>query len=135
MKRIHIIAPFVLALAASVSAQPARAAANGCDGPKTGFDNVYCFAKVYMELDHQLNANYVALIKRIPRAQQTMLKAGQRQWMANRDRRCLSTEGGGNTVNIDCAIDTTRRRVQFLSDRAAECSAHGCSTSKLGNDD
>src|SRR4051794_40542194 len=117
MKRIHIFAPFVLALAASVSAQPARAA-KGCDGPKTGFDNVYCFAKVYMELDHQLNANYVGLIKRIPRVQQSMLKSGQRQWMTNRDHQCLSTEGGGYKVNIDCAIDTTRRRVQFLSDRS-----------------
>src|SRR3954466_5679270 len=114
MKRIHIIAPFVLALGASVSAQPARAAANGCDGPKTGFDNVYCFAKVYMELDHQLNTNYANLMKRIPASQRTMLKSGQRGWIVMRDGRCLSNANSNNTVNIDCAIETTRRRVQFL---------------------
>jgi uncharacterized protein YecT (DUF1311 family) len=126
------MAPFVLAVAASVPAHSAPVA-NGCDGPKTGFDNVYCFAKVYMELDHQLNANYGALLKKLSVSQQSMLKSGQRQWIAARDKQCLSEEGGNNTVNIDCAIGMTRRRVQFLSDRAAECAAHGCLASKLAN--
>ena len=134
MKRSYLIAPFALLVATSVPAHSAGGT-NGCDGPKTGFDNVYCFAKVYMELDHQLNANYVTLMRRIPASQQAMLKSGQRQWMAMRDRQCLSTDDRGQRVSINCAISTTRRRVQFLSDRAAECSAHGCLESKIGNVD
>ena len=111
-------------------AQPSIAA-GGCDGPKTGFDNVYCFAKVYMELDHQLNRNYASLMKRIPLAQQSLLRAGQRNWIGMRDSRCLKNESASNIVNIDCAIETTRQRVQFLSDRAAECAAHSCLPRKL----
>ena len=120
----------IIAIAAfAFFAQPAAAA--GCDGPKTGFDNVYCFAKVYMELDHQLNTNYAALMKRIPSPQQALLRAGQRNWIGMRDSRCLKGDPTGNIVNIDCAIETTRERVQFLSDRAAECAAHGCLPRKL----
>lgn len=123
-----------LVLAAlGISAPAAAQTAQGCDGPRTGFDNVYCFAKIYMQLDAQLNSGYTALMRSIPAGQRNLLRSGQREWMAMRDRRCLKQEGDDNTVNIDCAIDTTRSRVQFLSDRSAECKANGCRMSLLGN--
>lgn len=105
-------------------ATPALAA--GCDGPRTGFDNVYCFAKVYIELDKQLNANYSALMKKLAPASQATLRSGQLRWIRARDGQCYSAADGKKSVNMDCAISTTRERVQFLSDRAAECTAHGC---------
>ena len=118
------------ALASQAQAQ--AQAQNGCDGPKTGFDAVYCFARVYMELDGQLNANYRALLKQVSSPQAIVLRQGQRNWMAMRDRTCLDAGGEGYKVNINCAIGTTRRRVQFLSDRIAECRANGCRMTLLG---
>jgi len=110
----------------------APAWAAGCDGPKTGFDNVYCFAKVYMELDHQLTANYQNLMRSISPREQSILRDGQRAWIKQRDDECYREDGDGRKVNINCALRSTRDRVQFLSDRAAECHAHGCIDSRLG---
>ena len=113
-----------------LSAGTAQAA--NCDHPVSGFDNVYCFAKVYMDLDRQLNDNYVVLMRSIKPAQAQVLREGQRRWIEARNARCYRSEGRGNIVNIDCALSTTRRRIQFLSDRLAECRATGCSVSRLG---
>ncbi|MEC3950031.1 lysozyme inhibitor LprI family protein [Sphingobium sp. HWE2-09] len=111
---------------------PASAYAANCDAPRNGFDNVYCFAKVYMDLDRQLNDNYVALMKLLNPAQKQVLRDGQRGWIAQRDQQCYRSEGNSNAVNIDCALSTTRGRIQFLSDRLAECRGTGCNLTKLG---
>jgi uncharacterized protein YecT (DUF1311 family) len=120
----------IAAIVAIFISTPALAA--GCDGPKTGFDNVYCFAKIYMELDRQLTENYVSLMRSIPPRQQSILREGQRAWISQRDGECYNDHAGAQEVNIDCALRSTRDRVQFLSDRAAECRARGCSESRLG---
>jgi uncharacterized protein YecT (DUF1311 family) len=119
-----------IALAIAIST-PVAAFAAGCDVPRNGFDNVYCFAKVYMDLDRQLNDNYAALMKLLNPTQKPVLRDGQRGWIASRDRQCYRSEAGSNAVNIDCALSTTRGRIQFLSDRLAECRATSCNMSKL----
>jgi uncharacterized protein YecT (DUF1311 family) len=111
---------------------PVSAYAASCDAPRNGFDNVYCFAKVYMDLDKQLNDNYIALMKLLNPAQKQVLRDGQRGWIAARDKQCYRSEGNSNAVNIDCALSTTRSRIQFLSDRLAECRGTGCNLTKLG---
>ena len=55
---------------------PTIAYAAACDVPKTGFDNVYCFAKVYMDLDRQLNDNYTMLMKIVDPAKKQVLRDG-----------------------------------------------------------
>jgi uncharacterized protein YecT (DUF1311 family) len=125
LKKLAIAAGLMMAL-------PTAAHAAGCDSPQTGFDNVYCFAKVYMDLDRQLNDNYGALMKLLGADQKGILRNGQRGWIGMRNDRCYRSEGGSNTVNIDCALATTRARIQFLSDRLAECRATGCNATKLG---
>jgi uncharacterized protein YecT (DUF1311 family) len=105
------------------------ATAAPCDAPKPGFDSVYCFAKIYMALDQQLNENYRALIAAIPSGQQSVLRDSQRGWISARDRKCY--DFGTSSVNINCALDTTRQRVQFLSDRAAECRSVGCNIVRM----
>ena len=123
----------VLATAAAVTiSSGAHAATNGCDDPKTGFDNVYCFAKVFMDLDSQLNTNYQALMARLDPTQKQILREGQRQWIGQRNAQCYRNEDNSNTVDITCALATTRKRIQFLSDRLAECRATGCNIHKLG---
>ncbi len=126
MKKILATVTFAIATAIPIAAHAA-----GCDAPKTGFDNVYCFAKVYMDLDFQLNQNYVSLMHLLKPAQQQVLRQGQRGWIVMRNDQCYRADGSGNVVNIDCALATTRRRIQFLSDRLAECRATGCNIPKL----
>ncbi|MET0249295.1 MAG: lysozyme inhibitor LprI family protein [Sphingobium sp.] len=116
---------------ALILATPAAAGAAACDAPRTGFDNVYCFAKVYMDLDRQLNDNYAALMKLLSPAQKQTLRSGQIGWIRERDKQCYRSNEGSNAVNIDCALSTTRSRIQFLSDRLAECRGTGCNMSKL----
>ena len=130
MKRIALM----LALAGGLAASSAHA--GSCDAPKTGFDRVYCFAKIYMELDGQLTTNYRTLMKSIPPRDQAILRDGQRAWIEQRDQQCygvrnLSGDRQAHSVNIDCALDVTRNRVQFLSDRMAECHARGCNQGAL----
>ena len=123
---------FVLAALAASMVPAGAHAAESCDVPKTGFDNVYCFAKVFMDLDRQLNDNYRALMTRLDPTQKQNLRDGQRQWMSKRDAACYRDEDNSNYVDITCALSTTRKRIQFLSDRLAECRATGCSVRKLG---
>jgi uncharacterized protein YecT (DUF1311 family) len=111
---------------------PAAAYAAACDTPRNGFDNVYCFAKIYMDLDKQLNDNYIALMKLLTPEQKKTLRTGQLGWIADRDAKCYRSSENSNSVNIDCALGTTRSRIQFLSDRLAECRGTGCNLSKLG---
>ncbi|MFZ2998196.1 lysozyme inhibitor LprI family protein [Sphingobium sp.] len=124
MKRLAAFAAMALSV-------PAAHAAS-CDAPRPGFDNVYCFAKVYMDLDRQLNDNYVALMRLLKPADKVVLRDGQRGWIAMRDKQCYRSEGNSNAVNIDCALATTRSRIQFLSDRLAECRGTSCNVSRLG---
>jgi uncharacterized protein YecT (DUF1311 family) len=119
----------VLALSFSTAAH----AANGCWQPKTGFDNVYCFAKVFMDLDRQLNESYQSLMRRLDPTQKDILRDGQREWIVRRDQECHRTEGSSDIVNITCALSSTRKRILFLSDRLAECRAHGCNRNLLGS--
>ncbi|MBH1999179.1 MAG: DUF1311 domain-containing protein [Sphingomonadaceae bacterium] len=121
-----------LAIAAAMLLSAPAAHAAGCDAPRPGFDNVYCFAKVYMDLDRQLNDNYVALMRMVKPAEKQVLRDGQRGWIAMRDKQCYRAENSSNVVNIDCALTTTRSRIQFLSDRLAECRGTSCNVSKLG---
>ena len=120
----------LLLISAGFISTPALAA--GCDTPNTGFDNVYCFAKVYMDLDRQLNDSYVLLMHTLPADKKQALREGQRGWIDMRNHKCLRSEGNNNSVNINCALATTRRRIQFLSDRLAECRGTHCNMSILG---
>ncbi len=124
-RNLLIVAAFLTCFVAS----PGKAA--GCDQPKTGFDSVYCFAKVYMELDTQLTQNYQSLMRSIPPTEREILRGGQRQWIKQRDNACYAGFDRSETVNIACALSTTRDRVQFLSDRSAECKASGCNDGRL----
>ncbi len=121
MKRI-LIALCLLTL-------PATAQADACDSPNlTGFDSVYCFAKIYIGEDNRLNANYQTLRGLLSSGDRSTLRDAQRGWIAMRDASCMT---GPTTVNVNCALDMTRARADFLSARIVECQSVGCARSKL----
>lgn len=117
------------AFALSLAMTPVFAKADACDAPDlTGFDSVYCFAKIYIGEDNRLNENYKALRTKLGQSDRNRLRAAQLRWIAHRDAQCMS---GPTTVNVDCALSITRSRADFLSARLVECNTVGCASSKL----
>ncbi len=116
--------------------QPARAQERGenvChEQPNTGAVNA-CFAKVYADLDAELNAAYRAAFKFIEAAalQPTLAKdwkrafqEAQRKWIAFREADCGApvvyewTGGSGaGAMQHGCKIARTRERLEVLKRR------------------
>jgi uncharacterized protein YecT (DUF1311 family) len=106
--------------------------AQNCDKPVNDFDGLYCLTKVYLEADKELNNSYIKLNKVLSSTQKSKLKRGQLAWMRDRNDQCSYHDEGGFYVNMDCATRTTIKRVNFLNERARECSAGSCRDSRLG---
>ncbi len=109
---------------------PARA---DCEDPKNAFDDVYCYSKLYIEADADLNKAYGDLAKLLSKDEKSILKKGELSWMRARNAKCSRQEGEDNFVDLNCAVDETRSRIGFLEERAQECKASKCQAGKLGD--
>ena len=105
--------------------------ASNCDRPKNNFDDLYCLNKVYQETDNQLNAAFQKLSAKLNAEGKAKLKRGQLAWIRERNENCSESRGSEFLVNLRCATDTTRERLQFLQDRHRECVSSGCRNSML----
>jgi uncharacterized protein YecT (DUF1311 family) len=106
-------------------------AAGNCEKPKTAFDNVYCESTLFSQADRELNQSYGTLRKQLSTAQQQSLKQGQIAWMRARDEQCSKQDSGGFMVNLECAVNMTQSRLNFLKSRERECLSTGCIDAKL----
>ena len=105
--------------------------AGNCDAPDlTGFDRIYCLRKIYFGEDDRLNANYRKLRGLLNGTQRNTLKTAQLNWISWRNDSCMVNP---DTVNVRCALDTTRNRADFLQARITECRTVGCATTKLSD--
>lgn len=122
-----------LLLAAAVLALPAGSAfaANGCKNPNSDFDVVYCYSKLYMQADADLNKVYGDLRKKLDKDGQAMLKTSELAWIKQRNAQCAENRGTEILVNLDCTVDQTTQRTNWLSDRLRECTAAACKNEKL----
>lgn len=108
---------------------PSAAAADNCDQPNlTGFDSVYCFAKIYIGEDNRMGDNYRTMRSLLSESDFAVLRQAQRNWLAVRDSVCMS---GPTTVDVNCALYRTRARADFLQARITECRTVGCARSRL----
>lgn len=103
-----------------------------CEDPKNAFDDVYCYSKLYIEADADLNKAYGELTKLLSKDEKATLKKGELAWMRARNGKCSRQEGDDNFVDLDCAVEETRNRISFLEERTQECKASKCQASKLG---
>jgi uncharacterized protein YecT (DUF1311 family) len=87
--------------------------------------------KVYQEADKELNENYGKLSSKLDASGKQRLKAGQLNWIEQRNSSCSKREANAFYVNLRCATGTTIERSQFLQDRVRECVSAGCQNSKL----
>ncbi|HEX4330338.1 MAG TPA: lysozyme inhibitor LprI family protein [Burkholderiales bacterium] len=122
-----------LLLAAATLALPMSAAfaANGCTAPNSDFDQVYCYSKLYMQADADLNKVYGDLRKKLDKDGQAKLKATELAWIKQRNGKCAENRGTEILVNLDCTVDETTKRTNWLSDRLRECTAAACKNEKI----
>lgn len=100
----------------------AASAQGECDKYRTSYDKTYCFAKLFLESDKELNAAYKDLRGVAKEAANQKLKTTQLEWIKYRDATCESS----GSINVDCNYRVNRERTEYLRDRARECKAGTC---------
>jgi uncharacterized protein YecT (DUF1311 family) len=94
-----------------------------CDKYTTSYDKTYCYSKLFIESDKELNEVYKNLNSAIKNADnKKQLVKVQREWIKYRDSTC-SNEG---LINVDCNYDVNRTRTEYLRDRLRECKTGNC---------
>ncbi len=93
-----------------------------CDKFVTSYDRTYCYSKLFIESDKELNEVYKGLTGKIKPEIKTQLTQVQRAWMKHRDESC-SNQG---TINVDCNYTLNRERTEYLRDRLRECKTGNC---------
>jgi len=128
MRRHLPVAALVAGLALHLGSGAARA---DCSTSKNEFEDVYCYAKIYIDADNDLNAAYKALTSKIDADTKSVLKKSQLAWMKKRNDECGQTDSDGYYVDLSCAVDFTRNRTKFLQERKAECEGGQCDRDKM----
>ncbi|MFQ6312022.1 lysozyme inhibitor LprI family protein [Lysobacter capsici] len=124
MKTIFCAAALSLLGLASFAAN----AQGECDKYRTSYDKTYCFAKLFLESDKELNTAYKDLRAVAKEAANQKLKATQLDWIKYRDATCESS----GSINVDCNYRVNRERTEYLRDRARECKAGTCRDEMIG---
>ena len=99
-----------------------------CDKYKTSYDKTYCFAKLFLESDKELNTVYGELQKQLTEPVRKQLTGVQRDWIKHRDAKCESA----GSIDVDCNFRVNRERAEYLRDRARECKAGTCRDEMIG---
>ena len=105
-----------------------------CSSTNNPFDDIYCQIQVFHQMDHQLNTDYAALHKMLNSSQQKSLRASEITWIKDRNSQCTQSDGGWDYVSMDCAVDMTNKRDQFIQQLQRECSSTGCVDSEIAKE-
>jgi uncharacterized protein YecT (DUF1311 family) len=112
----------------------ATAAKADCTSASSPFDQVYCDIQVFHQADHQLNTDYADLAKMLKPAEKSSLRSAEISWIKDRNDQCTTTQDSYDFVAMDCAIDQTTARDDFVKARARECASTGCVDSELAKE-
>jgi uncharacterized protein YecT (DUF1311 family) len=94
-----------------------------CDKYKTSYDVTYCYCKLFIESDKELNVVYKELKDGLKEDMKKKLTETQRDWMKYRDNVCQVEPG---TINVDCNYKVNKERTEYLRDRSRECKTGNC---------
>lgn len=101
-----------------------------CDKYTSGYDKTYCFSKLFVESDKDLNVVYKELQGKLKNTIKNSLTEVQRDWIKYRDGACQPREG---TIDVNCNYNVNRERTNYLRDRLTECKAGTCRNDMIGN--
>jgi uncharacterized protein YecT (DUF1311 family) len=104
--------------------------AGECDKYTTSYDKTYCFYKLFVESDKELNSVYKELQGILKSNGKKALTEVQREWIKYRDSACQPTDG---TINVDCNYEVNRERINYLRDRLRECKVGACRNDMIGS--
>jgi uncharacterized protein YecT (DUF1311 family) len=93
-----------------------------CDKYLTSYDKTYCFAKLFLESDKELNTVYSDLRGLLKGNVKQQLTETQRDWIKYRDTSC-ERQGA---INVGCNFKVNRERTEYLRDRLRECKTGNC---------
>ena len=113
----------VVAIGVIVMMAGAVFAEGECDKYKTSYDVTYCYCKLFVESDKELNVVYKELKDGLKEDLKKKLTETQRDWIKYRDNVCQEQAG---TINVDCNYQVNKERAEFLRDRSRECKAGTC---------
>ncbi|WP_322029956.1 lysozyme inhibitor LprI family protein [Paraburkholderia sp. J76] len=102
-------------------------AAGECDRYRSEYDKTYCFSKLFLQSDAELNQVYDDLNKLIKPAVKQELKETEASWIQYRDGSCSS----GGTIDVDCNYRVNRERTEYLRDRLRECKTGTCRNGEI----
>ena len=88
-----------------------------CDKYNNSYDVTYCYCKLFIESDKELNAVYKELKTALKDNLKKQLTEVQRDWMTYRNSAC-EEEG---TIDVDCNYQVNKERTEYLRDRLREC--------------
>ncbi len=111
-----------LSVIGSLAMATAALAEGECDKYTTSYDRTYCFAKLFVDSDQELNAVYKGLRDTLKGEIRVQLTSAQRDWLKYRDNSCSQ----GSAINVDCNYEANRKRAEFLRDRLRECRVGTC---------
>lgn len=94
-----------------------------CDKYTTSYDRTYCFSKLLVESDKELNEVYKQLKPGLKPEQKRKLSEIQREWMKYRDNTCQEEPG---TIIVNCNYYVNKARTEYLRDRLRECRTGNC---------
>lgn len=101
--------------------------ADNCDRTNNTYDSVYCTNKIFASADADLNKNYQLLRSKLNASQKKTLKSAQLAWIRERDQQCVDA----GIIDVDCRLEQTQQRNQWLVERLRECKTVGCKASRL----
>ena len=102
----------------------------GCEKPAPGYDTTYCYVKLFLQSDDELNEAYKSLSVLLNPEQKKKLIGAQRSWIKFRNAKCSD----GGAIMVDCNYDVNKNRTKFLLDRITECKIGSCKNDLLGSE-
>ena len=118
-----------LALLASLAMTAhAAAAIEACDRYQTSYERTLCAAKLFVDSDNELNAEYKKLRKFTKGKTDSALVQTQRDWLQYRADTCETAPG---ITDADCSYRVNRERTEYLRTRARECAAGVCDAAAI----
>ena len=112
-----------------VLASQSALAQGACDKYTTSYDRTYCFSKLFVESDKELNSVYNELRNILKGTARNQLTEAQRDWINYRDQKCQPSSG---TITVDCNYEVNRKRTEYLRDRLRECKVGTCREEMIG---
>ncbi|OOF39662.1 MULTISPECIES: lysozyme inhibitor LprI family protein [Rodentibacter] len=102
-----------------------------CSGTNNAYDSTFCWAKLLVNSDNELNRSYKLLRNLLSPAEQESLKSAQFSWLDYRDKNCSGKSGNKGTIDLFCATNLNLERVKLFKLYLKNCGNRDCNKEML----